>query len=62
MKQPITRYRPQKVSDGQGDSTESLVSPVTIWGIVVQHEEGMLVRGVHVNEDVQVDDILQFES
>jgi len=54
---PVRRYRPTRVRDGVGGSTEVLGEPVTIYGaLTVNAGETFLI--VNSDEDVLVKDII----
>ena len=57
-KTPITRYRPIKVSDDQGGSTETLAAGVTVFGDLRVHK-GRTSFIVDANEDISKEDILE---
>ncbi len=54
---PINRYRPQKVRDGVGGSTEALGTAVVIRGVVqVNKTETLMI--VDSGEDVVINDVV----
>ena len=55
---PATRYRIQKIADGEGGSHEVLLDALPIWGAIVVHDEetGMVVDSM---EDIQIGDIIE---
>jgi len=59
MKTPFQRYRPVKVSDGEGGFTKSLGEAVVLYGNLEVQDEGVLITGVDAREDVRVEDIVR---
>ena len=57
---PVTRYRPIKVSDGEGGSTETLADEgsLTLWAELSFHDDQVLLTNVDRNEDIRVGDII----
>ena len=54
---PYKRYRPTKVSDGQGGSTETLGSAATVYGDVRYHKSETRMI-VNKETDVKLGDII----
>lgn len=61
MKTPYDFFRPRKVSDGRGGSTEVLGEPTTLWGAVTVFEETTRMH-VDIREDVKVNDVVEIEE
>ena len=58
---PCIRYRPGKVSDGEGGYTESYQAPVTMYvGTVLDKEE--LKVSLDASEDIRAGDVLAFDE
>ena len=58
---PYKRYRPTKVSDGEGGFSETLGASSTLYGDVRYHEaETRMV--VRKNSDVQIGDVVVIEE
>jgi len=56
-KSPVYRYRPTRVRDGVGGSTEVLGTPITVYGALTVNA-GEVVLIVDAGEDVLVKDII----
>ena len=61
MKTPILKYRPTRVPDHFGSHLE-FGTPVTIWGDVDRGEGNTLTVGILDDEDVQINDVLIFQT